>query len=50
VPSLPRQQPFHEPVGTSPEDARIARRWLVTLLLIVVAVVAGGIALFRLTA
>jgi hypothetical protein len=48
VPALPRQQPFHEPIGMSPEGERVSRRWLVTLTLVLGALVAGLIALFRL--
>lgn len=50
MPSLPRQQPFHEPVGLSPEDDRVSRRWLLTMLAGIAVLAAGLITLFRLTA
>ena len=50
MPSLPRQQPFHEPVGLSPEGFESNRRRLVTFLLVTLSLLAGLVTLYRLTA
>ena len=50
MPARPRQQPFHEPIGFSPEAYTTTRRWFVlTIAVVVVAVVVGVISLLRLT-
>jgi hypothetical protein len=50
VPSLPHQQPFHEPVGLSPEEFTSNRSRILTFVLIVASLVAGLVTLYRLTA
>jgi hypothetical protein len=42
VPHLPRQEPFHEPIGLSPEGERITRRWILSLT-VALMVLAGGV-------
>jgi hypothetical protein len=50
VPSLPRQQPFHEPVGLSPEDFASNRRRIVIFVLIAATLGAGLVTLYLLMA
>jgi hypothetical protein len=40
----PRQQPFHEPIGVSPETYATSRRWIATLVLAVLVLAAGVVA------
>jgi hypothetical protein len=49
VPRRPRQQPFHEPIGLSPEGTRPDRRWIVSLIVAVLVLAAGVLAWLRLT-
>ena len=45
----PGQQPFHEPVGLSPEDVRTTPIWIVSLVLALVVLAAGVLVWLRLT-
>jgi hypothetical protein len=45
----PRQQPFHEPIGLSPEGEEPSRRWILSLIVAVLVLVAGIVAWLRLT-
>jgi uncharacterized protein involved in exopolysaccharide biosynthesis len=49
VARLPVQQPFHEPIGISPEVHRVSRRWLATLAATVVVLALGVLAVLRMT-
>jgi hypothetical protein len=49
VPHLPRQEPFHEPIGLSPEGERTSRRWILSLTVALMLLVAGVVAWLRLT-
>ena len=50
MPARPRQQPFHEPIGFSPEAFSTSHRWFVlTVAVVVVVVVVGVVSLLRLT-
>ena len=50
MPSLPHQQPIHEPVGLSPEGFTFSRSRILTFVLIVASLVAGLVTLYSLTA
>lgn len=39
-----RRQPFHEPIGFSPEAFRTSRRWLFSLILTLLVLTAGVVA------
>jgi hypothetical protein len=45
----PVQQPFHEPVGPTPEDVRTTPIWVVSLVLAVIVLAAGVLVWLRLT-
>lgn len=45
----PGQQPFHEPIGLSPEEVETSPVWIVSLVLAVVVLVAGVVMWLRLT-
>jgi hypothetical protein len=49
VPHLPRQEPFHEPIGFSPEGERTSRRWILSLAAALVVLAAGVVVWLRLT-
>jgi hypothetical protein len=43
-----RHEPFHEPIGLSPETHRISRRWIPLVMAAVAVLAAGGVAAMRL--
>jgi hypothetical protein len=49
VPRRPRQQPFHEPIGVSPEAFRTSRRWIGSFVLALLVLLAAVAAWLRLT-
>jgi hypothetical protein len=49
VPRRPSQQPFHEPIGLSPEGEPASRRWILTLVLAILVLAAGIVAWLLLT-
>jgi hypothetical protein len=49
VPKRLRQQPFHQPIGSSPEGISTSRRWILSLIVSVLVLAAGVIAWLRLT-
>jgi hypothetical protein len=49
VPRRPRQQPFHQPIGLSPEGEQPNRRWILSLIVAVLVLLAGVFAWLRLT-
>lgn len=46
---LPRQEPFHEPIGLSPESDRTSRRWILSLTAALMVLAAGVVAWLGLT-
>jgi hypothetical protein len=48
MPRRPRQQPFHQPIGLSPEGDT-TRRWILTLVLVILVLAAGVAARLLLT-
>jgi hypothetical protein len=49
VTKQPQQQPFHEPVGLSPEEVRTTSIWIVSLSLAVVVLAAATLVWLRLS-
>ncbi|HEX2030231.1 MAG TPA: hypothetical protein VHL78_02355 [Actinomycetota bacterium] len=43
-----RPEPYHEPIGLSPEVHRISRRWVVAAVAAVISLAAGVLVLLRL--
>ena len=49
MPKQPKQQPFHEPIGISPEETTTSPIWIVSILLAILILAAGVAVWLRLT-
>jgi hypothetical protein len=49
VPRQPKQQPFHEPIGPSPEEVRTTPIWIVSLVLALLVLAAAVVVWLRLS-
>ncbi len=49
MPKLPKQQPFHEPIGISPEETSTSPVWIVSLLLAILILAVAVIVWLRAT-